>query len=1347
MRANGALQVLGLLFNLARGSEVGNSQAVCPGTLNGLSVTGDAENQYQTLYKLYERCEVVMGNLEIVLTGHNADLSFLQWIREVTGYVLVAMNEFSTLPLPNLRVVRGTQVYDGKFAIFVMLNYNTNSSHALRQLRLTQLTEILSGGVYIEKNDKLCHMDTIDWRDIVRDRDAEIVVKDNGRSCPHCHEVCKGRCWGPGPEDCQTLTKTICAPQCNGHCFGPNPNQCCHDECAGGCSGPQDTDCFACRHFNDSGACVPRCPQPLVYNKLTFQLEPNPHTKYQYGGVCVASCPHNFVVDQTSCVRACPPDKMEVDKNGLKMCEPCGGLCPKACEGTGSGSRFQTVDSSNIDGFVNCTKILGNLDFLITGLNGDPWHKIPALDPEKLNVFRTVREITGEKSCPKLQGRSYLNIHVFSNLTTIGGRSLYNRGFSLLIMKNLNVTSLGFRSLKEISAGRIYISANRQLCYHHSLNWTKVLRGPTEERLDIKHNRPRRDCVAEGKVCDPLCSSGGCWGPGPGQCLSCQNYSRGGVCVTHCNFLNGEPREFAHEAECFSCHPECQPMEGTATCNGSGSDTCAQCAHFRDGPHCVSSCPHGVLGAKGPIYKYPDVQNECRPCHENCTQGCKGPELQDCLGQTLVLIGKTHLTMALTVIAGLVVIFMMLGGTFLYWRGRRIQNKRAMRRYLERGESIEPLDPSEKANKVLARIFKETELRKLKVLGSGVFGTVHKGVWIPEGESIKIPVCIKIIEDKSGRQSFQAVTDHMLAIGSLDHAHIVRLLGLCPGSSLQLVTQYLPLGSLLDHVRQHRGALGPQLLLNWGVQIAKGMYYLEEHGMVHRNLAARNVLLKSPSQVQVADFGVADLLPPDDKQLLYSEAKTPIKWMALESIHFGKYTHQSDVWSYGVTVWELMTFGAEPYAGLRLAEVPDLLEKGERLAQPQICTIDVYMVMVKCWMIDENIRPTFKELANEFTRMARDPPRYLVIKRESGPGIAPGPEPHGLTNKKLEEVELEPELDLDLDLEAEEDNLATTTLGSALSLPVGTLNRPHTQINYLKSLLSPSSGYMPMNQGNLGEACQESAVSGSSEWCPRPVSLHPMPRGCLASESSEGHVTGSEAELQEKVSTCRSRSRSRSPRPRGDSAYHSQRHSLLTPVTPLSPPGLEEEDVNGYVMPDTHLKGTPSSREGTLSSVGLSSVLGTEEEDEDEEYEYMNRRRRHSPPRPPRPSSLEELGYEYMDVGSDLSASLGSTQSCPLHPVPIMPTAGTTPDEDYEYMNRQRGGSGPGGDYAAMGACPASEQGYEEMRAFQGPGHQAPHVHYARLKTLRSLEATDSAFDNPDYWHSRLFPKANAQRT
>lgn len=142
--------------------------AVCAGTLNGLSVTGDAQHQYQTLHKMYNNCEIVMGNLEIVLIDHTQDLSFLQvsWggtgrgtrkdtgvrarradtsrcpqtIREVTGYILIAMNVFASLPLQNLRVIRGTQFYEEKYALFVLLNYNPNTTHALRQLGLNQLT-------------------------------------------------------------------------------------------------------------------------------------------------------------------------------------------------------------------------------------------------------------------------------------------------------------------------------------------------------------------------------------------------------------------------------------------------------------------------------------------------------------------------------------------------------------------------------------------------------------------------------------------------------------------------------------------------------------------------------------------------------------------------------------------------------------------------------------------------------------------------------------------------------------------------------------------------------------------------------------------------------------------------------------------------------------------------------------------------------------------------------------------------------------------------------------------------------------------------------------------------------
>uniref|UniRef100_A0A8D0HBK6 Receptor L-domain domain-containing protein n=1 Tax=Sphenodon punctatus TaxID=8508 RepID=A0A8D0HBK6_SPHPU len=179
--------------------------AVCTGTLNGMSVTGDVQYQYQTLHKMYNNCEIVMGNLEIVLIHHNQDLSFLQTIREVTGYVLIAMNVFSRLPLDSLRVVRGTQLYEDRYALFVLLNYHINASHALRQLRFSQLTEILAGGVYIEKNEQLCYVNTIEWRDIIRDPQiapplSSWILLSWGDVLGLSLSLC--RCFGPLLEDC-----------------------------------------------------------------------------------------------------------------------------------------------------------------------------------------------------------------------------------------------------------------------------------------------------------------------------------------------------------------------------------------------------------------------------------------------------------------------------------------------------------------------------------------------------------------------------------------------------------------------------------------------------------------------------------------------------------------------------------------------------------------------------------------------------------------------------------------------------------------------------------------------------------------------------------------------------------------------------------------------------------------------------------------------------------------------------------------------------------------------------------------------------------------------------------------
>uniref|UniRef100_A0A4W4GP80 Receptor protein-tyrosine kinase n=1 Tax=Electrophorus electricus TaxID=8005 RepID=A0A4W4GP80_ELEEL len=949
--------------------------AMCPGTDNKLSTLSDLDQHYHTLRKFYENCEVVMGNLEITSIEHNRNLNFLKSIREVTGYVLVALNQFEYLPLENLRFIRGTKLYEGRYALAIFLNYRRDGYYGLRQLGLKNLTEILHGGVYVDQNKFLCHADTIHWQDIMKNPHAELLVVPSNYSGRRCHRSCNGRCWGHQEDQCQSLTKTVCAEQCDGRCFGPYVSDCCHRECAGGCSGPKETDCFACTSFNDSGACVTQCPQPFVYNPTTFQLEHNPKAKYTYGAFCVKKCPHNFVVDHSSCVRACPSNKMEVEENRVKMCIPCTDICPKVCDGIGTGSlqMAQTVDSSNIDKFVNCTKINGNLIFLITGIKGDMYHSISALDPEHLNVFHTVKEVTGYlniQSWPE----NMTNFGVFSNLVTIGGRSLYS-GISLLILKQRWISSLQFQSLQEISAGNVYITNNSQLCYYNTINWTGLFRTMGQRAL-LKSNKDPRECAQERMVCDKLCSEAGCWGPGPDQCLSCRYYSRGRTCVKSCNLFHGEFREFANGSVCVECDNQCEKAgDKTLTCHGPGPDHCTKCLYLKDGPNCVEKCPDGLQGANSFIFKYAEPNNECHPCHPNCTQGCTGPRVQDCTG----LIDRTPLIVAGTIGSMFVLVIIVLGFA-IFARRQSIKKKRALRRFLET-ELVEPLKPSGTApNQAQLRILKETELKRVKILGTGAFGTVYKGIWAPEGESVKIPVAIKILNETTGSNANMDFMDEALIMASVEHPHLVRLLGVCLSPTIQLVTQLMPHGCLQDYLHDHKDNIGSQMLLNWCVQIAKGMMYLEERRLVHRDLAARNVLVKSPNHIKITDFSLARLLSTDEKEYNTDTSKMPIKWMALECIHYRKFTHQSDVWSYGVTIWELMTFGGKPYDGVPMHEIPDILEKGERLPQPAICTIDVYMVMVKCWMIDADSRPKFKELAVEFCRMARDPQRYLVIQ-------------------------------------------------------------------------------------------------------------------------------------------------------------------------------------------------------------------------------------------------------------------------------------------------------------------------------------------------------------------------------
>ncbi|XP_068197776.1 epidermal growth factor receptor [Antennarius striatus] len=985
---------------------------VCQGITNRLNLLGSKEDHYLNMVKTYSNCTVVLENLEITYMEDHHDLSFLRSIEEVGGYVLIALNTASRIPLENLRIIRGHTLYERKFALSVLANLDKATGKGVRELLLNNLTEILKGGVSFGPQ-KLCNVETIQWYDIINTDSKPIMqlpLASNDPRCQKCDSSCfNGSCWAPGPQNCQTLTKLNCAQQCSKRCKGPSPSDCCNEHCAAGCTGPRPTDCLACRDFQDDGVCKDSCPGLMRYDPNLHQLVPNPHGKYNFGATCVKNCPHNYVVtDHGACVRTCSGNTYEVDEGGIRKCAKCDGLCPKVCSGLGTGNLTHTlsINASNIESFRNCTKITGNIAFIHTSIHGDSYTKTPKMEPAQLDVFKTVKEITGYlwiQTWPE----SMSSLSPFENLEIIRGRT--KRGSRSVVMAKLGITSLGLRSLKEISDGDVVIIKNNNLCYTNKSHWKRLFKSQSQS-VTIEESADPALCVLRNNTCDRKCSADGCWGPGPDMCLACQDYSRDGSCVDSCNILEGEPREANVNKTCVRCHPECQHMNGTSTCNAPGSGNCTKCANFQDGLFCVSRCPQGVPGEDDTlVWKFADEMKVCQLCHKNCTQGCNGPGLEGCQNK-----GSSGLSIiAAGVVGGLLAVVVAGLSVFVLLRRRRIKRKRTMRRLLQERELVEPLTPSGEApNQALLRILKEPEFKKIKVLGSGAFGTVYKGLWVPEGEDVKIPVAIKVLREATSPKANKEILDEAYVMASVEHPHVCRLLGICLTSTVQLITQLMPYGCLLDYVKENKDNIGSQYLLNWCVQIAKGMNYLEERHLVHRDLAARNVLVKTPQHVKITDFGLAKLLNSDEKEYHADGGKVPIKWMALESILNRTYTHQSDVWSYGITVWELMTFGTKPYDGIPASEIAGVLEKGERLPQPPICTIDVYMIMVKCWMIDADSRPRFRELIAEFTKMARDPSRYLVIQGDDHMHL-PSPTDTKLFHSLISREDMEDAVDAD----------------------------------------------------------------------------------------------------------------------------------------------------------------------------------------------------------------------------------------------------------------------------------------------------------------------------------------------
>ncbi|XP_035168930.1 receptor tyrosine-protein kinase erbB-2, partial [Oxyura jamaicensis] len=756
----------------------------------------------------------------------------------------------------------------------------------------------------------------------------------------------------------------------------------------------------ACLNFNRSGICELHCPPLVIYNSDTFESVPNRDGRYTFGASCVSQCPYNYLATEVgSCTLVCPQNSQEVTVNNVQKCEKCSKPCPEVCYGLGVDflKGVRAVNASNIQHFAGCTKIFGSLAFLPETFAGDPSTNTAPLDPQLLSTFESLEELTGERTrggpgtgdtspgvvggtrgavvtpCPpppppppppQTRGRS-------------PGPCLGSGAYSLTL-RDLAVRALGLRALQEISSGMVLVHHNPQLCFLQKVPWDNIFRHP-RQRLFQTHNKPPEQCESEGLVCFHLCANGQCWGPGPTQCVACERFLRGQECVASCNLLDGAVREHTNGTRCLPCHPECQPQNGTETCFGSEADQCVACAHYKDAQQCVRRCPSGVKADASfvPIWKYPDEDGVCQLCPTNCTHSCT---IRDEDGCPVDQKPSQVTSIIAGVVGALLVVVLLLITVVCVKRRRQQERKHTMRRLLQETELVEPLTPSGALpNQAQMRILKETELKKVKVLGSGAFGTVYKGIWIPDGESVKIPVAIKVLRENTSPKANKEILDEAYVMAGVGSPYVSRLLGICLTSTVQLVTQLMPYGCLLDYVRENKDHIGSQDLLNWCVQIAKGMSYLEEVRLVHRDLAARNVLVKSPNHVKITDFGLARLLDIDETEYHADGGKVPIKWMALESILRRRFTHQSDVWSYGASPSRLGRRRGGERGGARGGGGGG---GGGGAPPPPPHLALTALGSAPGWMIDSECRPKFRELVTEFSRMARDPQRFVVIQND-----------------------------------------------------------------------------------------------------------------------------------------------------------------------------------------------------------------------------------------------------------------------------------------------------------------------------------------------------------------------------
>lgn len=257
-----------------------------------------------------------------------------------------------------------------------------------------------------------------------------------------------------------------------------------------------------------------------------------------------------------------------------------------------------------------------------------------------------------------------------------------------------------------------------------------------------------------------------------------------------------------------------------------------------------------------------------------------------------------------------------------------------------------------------------------RCIGEGQFGDVHQGTYTSP-ENPALAVAIKTCKNCTSDSVREKFLQEALTMRQFDHPHIVKLIGVITENPVWIIMELCTLGELRSFLQVRKYSLDLASLILYAYQLSTALAYLESKRFVHRDIAARNVLVSSNDCVKLGDFGLSRYME-DSTYYKASKGKLPIKWMAPESINFRRFTSASDVWMFGVCMWEILMHGVKPFQGVKNNDVIGRIENGERLPMPPNCPPTLYSLMTKCWAYDPSRRPRFTELKAQLSTILEE---------------------------------------------------------------------------------------------------------------------------------------------------------------------------------------------------------------------------------------------------------------------------------------------------------------------------------------------------------------------------------------